>query len=103
MNDGADSDGLLSQLRRTSQMIETEWMRVAEGSDLSGKSIAESEVRTKTGVSVVAVVREEEVIPSPAPDATLEAGDVVGVLGTTDQRRAFRETFGCVREEMPAF
>ncbi|MGI8541140.1 MAG: cation:proton antiporter [Rubrobacteraceae bacterium] len=103
MNDGADSDGLLSQLRRTSQMIETEWMRVAEGSDLSGKSIAESEVRTKTGVSVVAVVREEEVIPSPAPDATLEVGDVVGVLGTTDQRRAFRETFGCVREEMPAF
>jgi K+/H+ antiporter YhaU regulatory subunit KhtT len=83
-------------------MIETEWMRIAAGSDLSGKSIAESEVRTKTGVSVVAVVREEEVIPSPDPDTKLEPGDVVGVLGTTGQRRSFRDTFGCVHEEMPA-
>ncbi|MGI8649677.1 MAG: cation:proton antiporter [Rubrobacter sp.] len=93
-------DALLSQLRRTSGMIETEWMRLSNGSRLSGKSIGESEIREKTGVSVVAVVRAEEIFPSPGPAMRLESGDVLGVLGTVDQRRSFRESFGCIHEDV---
>ncbi|AHY46833.1 Sodium/hydrogen exchanger family [Rubrobacter radiotolerans] len=99
---GENGDGLLAQLRRTSEMIGTEWLRLPGESGLAGRSIGEAEVRARTGVSVVAVVREHEVLPNPGPETYLEAGDVLGVLGTPDQRRTFRKTFGCVREETPA-
>lgn len=95
-------DALLSQLRRTSELIETEWVRLKRGSNLSGKNIGESEIRARTGVSVVAVVREEEILPSPGPETMLESGDVLGVLGTIEQRRSFRESFGCVHEDVSA-
>ena len=84
-------DDLLFQLRRTSRMIETDWTRVPEGSRLSGRTIGELEIRSEIGVSVVAVIRGDEVIPNPGPEVRLEAGDVVGTLGTSDQRDAFRE------------
>ncbi len=84
-------DDLLSQLRRTSRMIETDWTRLPENSKLSGKTIGELGIRSKIGVSVVAVIRGDEVIPNPGPDVYLKAGDVVGTLGTPDQRDAFRE------------
>src|SRR5215210_2668460 len=86
----ADED-LLSQLRRTSRMIETDWIRLPGGSATVGKTIGELEVRGKTGASVVAVVREGEVLPNPGPEVILEADDVVGVLGTPDQQAAFQD------------
>lgn len=72
-------------------MIETEWVRIGEGSDLVGKSLQEARIRSRTGASVVAILRGEEAMPSPDPSTVLEAGDVVGVLGTPGQREAFRE------------
>jgi CPA2 family monovalent cation:H+ antiporter-2 len=85
------SDDLLSQLRRTSRMIETDWTRVPEDSELRGRTIGELGIRSEIGVSVVAVIRGDEVIPNPGPEVSLEVGDVVGTLGTPGQRDAFRE------------
>lgn len=84
-------DDLLSQLRRTSRMIETDWTKVPDDSDLCGKTIGNLGIRSEIGVSVVAVIRGDEVIPNPGPDIELNAGDVVGTLGTTSQRDSFRE------------
>ena len=84
-------DDLLSQLRRTSRMIETDWTRVPEDSELCGRTIGELGIRSEIGVSVVAVIRGDEVMPNPGPEVSLEAGDVVGTLGTPGQRDAFRE------------
>ncbi|MEW6638222.1 MAG: cation:proton antiporter [Actinomycetota bacterium] len=89
--DAAAGDGLLEQLRRTSRLIETEWVRVGEGDGLDGKTIGELGVRDRVGASVVAVVRGEDVLPNPGPQTRFRAGDVVGVLGTPEQRSAFRE------------
>jgi K+:H+ antiporter len=77
-------------LRKTSRMIETEWLRLPQGSAIAGKTIDELRVRSKTGASVVAVVRGDEVLPNSGPEVALEDGDVVGVLGTPDQQAAFR-------------
>lgn len=84
-------DDLLSQLRRTSRMIETDWTKVPDDSDLCGKTIGDLGIRSEIGVSVVAVIKGDEVIPNPGPDIELNAGDVVGTLGTTSQRDSFRE------------
>jgi K+:H+ antiporter len=86
---GADDD-LLAQLRRASREIETEWVRLPESDTVAGKTIGDLRIRSSTGVSIVAVVRGEEVVPNPGSEVVLRAGDLVGILGTPDQRRAFR-------------
>ena len=83
-------DELLAQLRRASREIETEWFRLPEGDTVVGKTIGDLQIRSSTGASIVAVVRGEEVMPNPGPEVALRAGDLVGVLGTPDQRAAFR-------------
>lgn len=83
-------DSLLERLRRTSRMIETEWIELPEKSRFAGRSIGELGVRTESGASVVAVVRDEELLANPGPEVRLESGDTVGFLGTPEQREAFR-------------
>jgi monovalent cation:H+ antiporter-2, CPA2 family len=84
------TDGdLLAQLGRASRQIETEWVMLSEGSPLQGRTIGELGVRTKSGASIVAIVRDDLVLANPGPDARFEPGDLVGVLGTPEQRAAF--------------
>jgi len=92
-------DGPFARLRQASQAIEVEWVRLPEvqvpgknetGSGPLGHSIGDLGVRSETGASILAVVRGDEVIPNPGADLALEAGDAVGVLGTPEQRAAFR-------------
>jgi CPA2 family monovalent cation:H+ antiporter-2 len=82
-------DDLLAQLQRATRQIETEWVRLPEKSPLAGRTIGELQVRTKSGASVVAIVRDDRVIANPGPDARFEPDDLVGVLGTPEQRAAF--------------
>ena len=85
------TDGdLLSRLRQASEMIEADWIELPENSPLAGKKIGDLEVRTRTGTSIVAVVRGEEVVANPGPEFALAPSDTLGVLGTADQRAAFR-------------
>ena len=57
--------------------------------DVSG--IGELQIRNTVGASVVAVVRGEEVIASPGPEVVFRPGDTAVVLGSREQRLAFRE------------
>jgi CPA2 family monovalent cation:H+ antiporter-2 len=90
LSDTASGD-LLQQLGRTSRMIETEWLHLPENNPIVGETIGEVRIRSKTGASVVAIVRGDEALPNPGPEVSFEAGDFIGVLGTPDQRAAFRE------------
>jgi CPA2 family monovalent cation:H+ antiporter-2 len=86
------TDGdLLSRLRQASEMIEADWIELPENSPLAGKEIGDLEVRTRTGASIVAVVRGEGVTANPGPEVALAPGDTIGVLGTADQRAAIRD------------
>jgi CPA2 family monovalent cation:H+ antiporter-2 len=85
---GTEGD-LLAQLQRASRQIETEWVRLPENSPLEGRTIGELGVRTETGASIVAIVRDDFVLAGPGPEARFEPGDLVGVLGTQEQRTAF--------------
>jgi CPA2 family monovalent cation:H+ antiporter-2 len=99
------SDGLFARLRQASRAIEVEWVRLPEGTELQanepnegdltqggllGRTIGDLRVRSETGASVLAIVRGEKVIPNPGADLRLEPGDAVGILGTPEQRAAFR-------------
>ena len=71
-----------------SREIEAEWVRLQDA--LAGKTMRDLRIHVSTGASIVAVIRGEEVMPNPGPVVALRAGDLVGVLGTPDQRAAFR-------------
>jgi len=61
--------------------LTVDWIEIpAEG---SGNTIGGLQVRSQTGASVVAVLREQEAHPAPDPDFRLETEDVVLVVGTT--------------------
>ncbi|MEW2060774.1 cation:proton antiporter regulatory subunit [Streptomyces sp. NPDC007002] len=59
-------------------------VEVLAGTPYVGCPLGESRARTRTGASIVAIVRGEEVIPSPGPEKVLSAGDVLVVIGTRE-------------------
>jgi TrkA domain protein len=68
-----------------------DWVPVPAGSPYAGRSIATAGVRSITGVSIVAVLRDGAAFPSPGPDFRLEAGDTALVVGTPDGVEALVE------------
>ncbi|MCH0565776.1 MULTISPECIES: cation:proton antiporter regulatory subunit [unclassified Streptomyces] len=59
-------------------------IEVRADTPFAGRPLGDTRARTRTGASIVAVVRGEEVIPSPGPDRVLLPGDVLVVIGTHD-------------------
>ncbi|MGY6651400.1 cation:proton antiporter regulatory subunit [Amycolatopsis sp. TRM77291] len=55
---------------------------VPAASDHVGQPLGHTRARTRTGASIVAIVRGGEVIASPPPDEVLRGGDVLVVIGT---------------------
>ncbi|MDH4276637.1 MAG: cation:proton antiporter regulatory subunit [Acidimicrobiia bacterium] len=59
-----------------------DWIEVDEGSSFLDRSIADGMFRTRSGVSIVAVIRGIETVPAPGPDFVFTVGDVAVVVGT---------------------
>jgi CPA2 family monovalent cation:H+ antiporter-2 len=90
---------MLERLRRAGQVLEIEWFTMTPSAPLAGKSAAQAEVRSRTGASIVSVLRGEQIHSNPGPDLVLEPGDLVAVLGTAEERAAFaRLTEGTARK-----
>jgi TrkA domain protein len=70
-----------------------EWVDIAAGTPFAGRTIADTELRTRTGVSIIALLRESGAIPAPTPDQAFEAGDTVIVVGTLDGVREAEALF----------
>jgi len=51
-------------------------------SPYNGRVLGDTRTRTRTGTSIVAIVRAGQVIPSPTPSTGLRSGDVLVVVGT---------------------
>lgn len=62
--------------------VGTSQLPVAPGSPYAGRTLGDTAMRTRTGASVVAVVRAGQVHASPRPDFRFAAGDLVVVVGT---------------------
>jgi TrkA domain protein len=57
---------------------------IRPGGAFVDRPLGDTRARTRTGASIVAIVRDDEVIASPGPSETLRAGDVLVVIGTDD-------------------
>jgi len=61
--------------------IEVETYLINERSSAVGRSIRDLRIRPATGVTVIAVRRNGEIIPSPEPDFTFQTGDALYLIG----------------------
>ena len=61
-----------------------DWITVPPASRFAGATIADGGFRTRTGASIVAVVRGDTTIPAPGPEHQFAAGDVAVAVGTPE-------------------
>jgi Trk K+ transport system NAD-binding subunit len=87
-------DSVLSLLRGDEPVVlgeAAELYHVTAGRRLVGRTLVESEIGARTGMSVIAVQRDGVVDTRLGPDFRFAATDELLVLGSHEQRRALRE------------
>ena len=72
----------LAELQQQIEGLAIDWLPVRDDSPYAGHTIGDARIRTRTGVSVVAVVRGDDAVPAPGPDTGIAAGDFLVVVGT---------------------
>ncbi len=72
----------LAELQQRLEGLAIDWLPVREDSAYAGRTIGDARIRSRTGVSVVAIVRGEEAVPAPGPEERLDSGDYLVVVGT---------------------
>lgn len=68
--------------------IRVDWLKVQPGSCLAGKTILESKIRTRTGSTIIAIQRGDQMIGSPDVNEIIRPGDVLMSIGTRDQAKS---------------
>ncbi|MDL4776615.1 MULTISPECIES: cation:proton antiporter regulatory subunit [Thermomonosporaceae] len=74
----------LAELQRQVEGLVTEQIPIVPGSPYDDRPLADTQARTRTSASIVAVVRDGQVIASPRPDFVFTAGDTIVVVGTDE-------------------
>ncbi len=87
--DPSEDYKLLCQLRNAEHQFDLQWVRLVPDCHLVHQSIGKSEIRKKTGASVVGVVRENQLKPNPDADFILLPNDLVAIIGGQKARQAF--------------
>jgi len=72
----------LASLQRQAFGLVVEQIPVPASSPFAGRTLGDTQTRTRTGASIVAIIRNGMASPSPGPDFGLRAGDLVVVVGT---------------------
>lgn len=79
---GATVTESLTDLQQKIEGLAIDWLNVDAGTPYAGKTIGDARIRTRTGVSVVAVIRGDQAYPAPGPGFHVEADDTLVVVGT---------------------
>jgi TrkA domain protein len=67
-----------------------EWVAVPDSSPWIGKTLAECGFRAKTGITVIAILREPEPVSGAQPHDVIQRGDTLVTVGKAGQYVAFR-------------
>ena len=83
--DSNDGYQTIAQLQNVTNLLELNWIRLTAGSPFVGRTIHDLQIRSQTGVSVVGVIRDGELYPNPDAGFCFAIGDLVAVLGDSQQ------------------
>jgi CPA2 family monovalent cation:H+ antiporter-2 len=76
---------VLDQMITAAKGMEIIWLPLTEDSPIVGKSIAEVNLRARTGASIVAILREGHLMANPKSATLFQGGEILGVIGETIQ------------------
>jgi K+/H+ antiporter YhaU regulatory subunit KhtT len=81
-----------------------EWVPVPDTSPAIGHTLAECGFRARTGITVIAILREPEPVSGAQPDDVVQRGDTLVTVGKAGQYRAFRRLLaeGPIGADAPA-
>ncbi|EKE02435.1 MAG: hypothetical protein ACD_20C00389G0004 [uncultured bacterium] len=69
---------------------EVDWIKVAKNSPFIDKTIAQSNIRQIYGTSIIAIIKNKTNIPNPSADTVITKGNILVVLGNTEQLKRLR-------------
>ena len=86
--DTGEEHRLLHDLIEATNSIEVSWLRLAANHPLVGQTLEEANLRARTGASVVAILRNNELMANPKSMTSFEAEDRIGLIGDRGQIEA---------------
>ncbi len=96
--DTEEEHRLLHDLIHASGHLDVTWVRSISNNELIGKTLAEANIRARTGASIVAIVRNHKLIPNPKSQTIFEADDHIGLIGETEQIQAAEKLLTSLEE-----
>jgi TrkA domain protein len=72
----------LADLSKEIPGLQTVHLTIEPGTPFAGRSLGDTRARTRTGCSVIAVVRSSGVVTAPGPEEPLHVGDVIVAIGS---------------------
>ena len=72
----------LAELQQRIEGLVIDWLPLRTDSPYVDRTIGDARLRSRTGVSVVAIVRGEDAVPAPGPEQRLQSEDYLVVVGT---------------------
>jgi TrkA domain protein len=80
---------IVEELEMALGELQIEWVGVPDTSPLIGKTLAEAALRAKTGITIIAILREPEPVSGAQPDDIIQQGDTLVTVGKAGQYGAF--------------
>jgi len=77
--------GDLNEVADALKSASTETAFIEHTSPSVGQTIGDLKLRTRTGVSIIAITRDGQTQINPGPESKLQAGDILVLLGGTEQ------------------
>ena len=70
--------------------LSIEWVSVPDTSPAIGRTLADCRFRARTGVTIIAILREPEPVSGAQPDDVIKQGDTIVAVGKAGQFAEFR-------------
>jgi CPA2 family monovalent cation:H+ antiporter-2 len=84
----------LHDLLHAMKGIEIFWLQLGAASSLIGRTLAEVDIRSRSGASVVALIRDHQLIANPKSMTVFEESDRIGLIGDQEQIAVARKLIG---------
>ena len=78
-------------LESARRLLEFTWLTLPEISPLTGLTLGQARIRSRTGATVVAIMRRDVLVTNPSVEEQLRTGDVLAVLGNHAELALFTQ------------
>jgi len=85
---------IVAQMKTASRMMNFCWVNLHDTSPLLNRSLEEMAIRDRTGVSIVGILRDGDLMPNPGGKERFLPGDLIAIMGIREQINTFQQMAG---------